>query len=288
MEMATTTDPTRLLCALLGYAGHQVAAHQFASVEKLAPFVDAGWLLPAPAFAPVLCEACEVAHYVEVVSLDGRPHAICMLSGEASEVAQTNQFYRVNELAVASSLALALQLDGEARTVRKIPSLWTLGAGTLGDTRVKFFFTPNFGRLDDATSVLDAAAQQSIAMKSALIVASDHLDLVRLALHRINVIPLRDLAKVGATARFSIDEALLLSKIFPEAIIGRGRGRMPKQRKRILPILDEMAGEGLTIDKSNEIWRIVDERFKHRHPGVASPAKSSILAAIDYWQCHSK
>jgi hypothetical protein len=125
-------------------------------------------------------------------------------------------------------------------------------------------------------------------MKSALIVASDHLDLVRLALHRINVIPLRDIAKVGATARFSVDEALLLSKIFPEAIIGRGRGRMPKQRKRILPILDEMAGEGLTIDKSNEIWRIVDERFKHRHPGVASPAKSSILAAIDYWQCHSK
>jgi hypothetical protein len=286
--MATTTDPTWLLCSLLGCAGHEVAAHQFAPAEDLVPFINAGWLLPVAGPAAVLCEVCDVAHSVEVVNLDGRPPAICMRTGEAFEVAQTAQRYRVEGLAVARSLALALQLDGEARTVSVITSLWTLGTRTLGDTRVKFFLTPDFDRLDSATSMMDAVEQQSGAMKSALIVASDRLDHIRLLARRINIIPLRDIAKVEATARFSIDEALLLTAVVPKAASAQGRGRRAKQRDRTIPILDELDGEGLAVDKSNKTWRIVAERFKHRYPGVASPAKSSILSAIDCWLCRSK
>jgi hypothetical protein len=286
--MATTTDPTWLLCWLLGYAGHEVAAHQFAPAEDLLSFIDAGWLLPVAGPAAVLCEVCDVAHSAQVVNFDGRPQAICMRTGEAFEVAKTAQRYRVEGLAVARSLALALQLEGEVRTVRGITGLWTLGARALGDTRVKFFLTPDFDRLDTATSIVDAAAQQSGAMKSALIVASDRLDHTRLMARRINIIRLRDIAKVGAAGQFLIDEALLLSAVVPEAASARGRGRQARQRRRILPILDELHGEGLAVDKSNKTWRIVAERFKHRYPGVGSPSKSTILYAIDCWLRRSK
>ena len=119
-----------------------------------------------------------------------------------------------------------------------------LGTRTLGDTRVKFFLTPDFDRLDAEKTVVDAAAQQSGAMKSALIIASDRLGHIGLLVRRINIISLRDIAKVEATAQFSIDDATLLSIVVPEATSARRPGRQPEQRDRILPILDELAGEG--------------------------------------------
>ena len=173
--MTTTIDPTRLLCSLLGYAGHEVLAHQFALDEDLAPFIDAGWLSPVANFAAVLCEVCDIAHLCELVGLDGQPQALCMRTGEEFKLGQTTQPYRVEGLAVARSLASALQLDGDARTVRRIANLWTLGTRTLGERRVKFFLTPGFDRLDTATSIVDAAAEQSRTMKSTLIVANDRL-----------------------------------------------------------------------------------------------------------------
>ena len=283
-----TTDPTSLLCSLLSYADHEVAAHQFAPAEDLVPFVDAGWLLPVARPATILCEVCDAAHFVEVVDLDEGPRAVCMRSGEAFEVPETSQYFRVEGSAVARSLALALQLEGEARSVRAVTGLWGLGARTLGDRRVKFFLTPDLDRLDAATSMMDVVAQQSGAMKSALIVASDRLDHIRLLVQRINVIRLRDFAKVEATTQFSIDEALLLSVVVPEAASARGPGRQPEQRERILPILNELDGEGLAVDKSNKTCRTVAERFQERYPNVNPPVRNSIRSAIKRWQGASK
>lgn len=277
------------MCSLLGYAGYEVAAHQFAPAEDLASFIDAGWLLPSVRRAAVPCEVCDVAHSVRVFDLEGRPQAVCIHTGEAFEVTQTTHPYRVEGLAVARSLALALQLDGEVRTVKGVTGLWTLGARTLGDARVKFFLTPDFDRLDTATSMMDAAAQQSAAMKSALIVASDRLDHIRLLDHRIKIIPLRDIPKVGVTtARFSIDEALLLSAAVPEAVSARGPGRQAEQRRRIIPILEELQDQGVAIDASNETCRIVSARFQDRYSGIKLPARNSIRSGINWWLGDSK
>ena len=247
-----------------------------------------GWLLPVVRPSTILCDACDTQHSVDVVDIEGRLQAVCMHSGEVLEVQQAPQRYRVEGLAVARSLAMALHLEGEVRSVRGVAGLWTLGTRTLGDTRVKFLLMPDFDRLDTATTVVGAALKQSSAMRSALIVASDRLDHIRLLARPINIIPLRDIAAVEATAQFSIDEALLLSAVVPEAASARRRGRHPKQRRRIIPILEELQDQGVAIDASNETCRIVAERFKHRYPGIASPAKSSILSAIDCWLCRSK
>ena len=286
--MGTTTDPTWLLCSLLGYAGHEVAAHQFAPAEDWVPFIDAGWLLPVASPAAVLCEVCDVAHSVEVVNLDGRPRAICRRTGEAFEIAQATQSYRVEGLAVARSLAMALHLEGEVRSVRGVSGLWTLGTRTLGDTRIKFLLTPDFDRLDTATTVVDVAVKQSSAMKSVLIVACDRLDHIRLINSRINIIPLRDIANVRATAQISIDEALLLSAVVPEAASTLGAGRPARQRERILHILGELHDEGVAINKSNETCRIVSARFRNRYPDVRVPVRNSIRLAIEGWLRRSK
>jgi hypothetical protein len=93
MEMVPTIDPTTLLCSLLGYAGREVATHQFTSVENLSSFIEAGWLVPTARPSAVLCEVCDVVHSVDVDDLDGRPQAICVRSGEAFDVAPITQLY---------------------------------------------------------------------------------------------------------------------------------------------------------------------------------------------------
>jgi hypothetical protein len=120
-------------------------------------------------------------------------------------------------------------------------------------------------------------------LKSALIVASDRLDHIRLLAQRINIIPLRDIAKVGATAQFSIDEALLLSAVVPEAASARGRGRVADQRDRILPILNDLQLEGVAVAASNEICDMVAKRFKDRYIGVKRPVRTTIGSAIALW-----
>jgi hypothetical protein len=247
-----------------------------------------GWLLPVVRPSTILCDACDTQHSVDVVDIEGRLQAVCMHSGEVLEVQQAPQRYRVEGLAVARSLAMALHLEGEVRSVRAVAGLWTLGTRTLGDTRVKFLLTPDFDRLDTATTVVDAALKQSSAMRSALIVASDRLDHIRLLARPINIIPLRDIAAVGATAQFSIDEALLLSAVVPEAASARGPGRPAEQRDRILPILDDLQREDVAVAASNEICDMVVERFQARYPNVTPPVRNSIRPAIDGWLRRSK
>jgi hypothetical protein len=135
---------------------------------------------------------------------------------------------------------------------------------------------------------VDAALKQSSAMRSALIVASDRLDHIRLLARPINIIPLRDIAAVGATAQFSIDEALLLSAVVPEAASARGPGRPAEQRDRILPILDDLQREDVAVAASNEICDMVVERFQARYPNVTPPVRNSIRPAIDGWLRRSK
>ena len=281
-------DPTSLLCSLFGYAGLDIAAHQFATANDLASFIEAGWLLPVVRPSTIPCDACDTQHSVDVVDIEGRLQAVCIHSGEVLEVQQAPQRYRVEGLAVARSLAMALHLEGEVRSVRGVSGLWTLGTRTLGDTRVKFLLTPDFDRLDTATTVVDVAVKQSSAMKSALIVASDRLDHIRLLPRPINIIPLRDIAAVGATAQFSIDEALLLSAVVPEAASTPGAGRPARQRERILHILGELQDEGVAINESNETCRIVSARFRNRYPDVRVPVRNSIRPAIDGWLRRSK
>ena len=178
-------DPTTLVCSLLTYAGLEVAAHQLATAGELVPFVNSGWLCPVDRPAAVPCQVCDVTHCIDVADLDGRPQAVCMYTGVSFDVTQTDHFYRVDGLAVARALASALQLKGNVRGVKGTVGLWALGTRTLGDTRAKFFLTPEFDRLDTATSIVDAAAQQSGAMKAALIVVNDRLDHVRLLAQQI-------------------------------------------------------------------------------------------------------
>lgn len=281
-------DPTALVCSLLAYAGLDIAAHQLATAEELVPFIDAGWLFPVDRPAAVPCQVCDITHSVNVTDLDGRPQAICIHTSESFEVTQTDQFYRVEALAVARALASALQLEGNVRAVPGTAGLWTLGTRALGDTRVKFFLTPDFDRLDTATSVMDAAAQQSGAMRSALIVANDRLAHTQLLPQRIRIVNLRDIALIGAKAQFSIDEARLLTAIVPEAGSAHGPGRKPDQRDRILPVLDDLQSAGAVIDRSNETCRIVLERFKVCHPNQKLPSKGTIRSAIEEWQGNSQ
>lgn len=281
-------DPTSLVCSLLAYSGLDIAAHQLATAGELVSFIDAGWLFPVDRPSAVPCQVCDITHSVDVTDLDGRPQAICMHTAESFEVMQTDHFYRVDGLAVARSLASALQLEGDVRGVKGTVGLWTLGTRTLGDTRAKFFLTPEFDRLDAATSVMDAAAQQSSAMRSALIVANDHLDHIRLMTQRIKVISLRDIAKVDASAQFSIDEAFVLSIVVPEAVSARGLGRPPRQRDRIFPILNELEHERGGITSANEICNVVAERFQNRYPGTKVPVRNAIRSAINSWLSDSK
>ena len=275
-----THDAFQLLSSLLAYAGEDIAAGQYASTDELEPLVRAGWLLRTGLPSVITCEACEEPHAAELVNRGPNPRALCVRTGDTFDVSTHVALYRVEVGAVAHRLARALQLDGEARDVKAIPTLWRLGTRSLFQTRVMLYFTPHLEQLDLAAAIIEAVAFQSGALRSGLIVASDKLEHIRLLTQRVAVMRLREIASLGADGEFAVNEAELASAVLPDLSRGRSPGAPANQREKILPILDAMLTDGLTIDTSNKTCREVQERFGQLHPSGHVPAKATIISAI--------
>lgn len=281
--MTTKTDPLSLLASYLGYAGHDIAAHQFAPAKDLDLFVRNNWLVPAGYPAALPCEACDEPHSVEVVSKNCPPYGLCLRTGETFPIMDDGKIYRIDAVAVAGSLASSLNLDGTVRQLRGSSCLLAMGGTRIHDTRVNIFFIPGLDRLDAASSVLQAVANQSGSITAALIVASETLDQIHPLAQRNKVILLRDIAQIHADGRFVIDETSLARIILPENALGRRLGAPSRQRDRIIPILDEFAREGGTIDNSNQTCRLVRSRYRELYDD-APPANGTIRSAVRYWR----
>jgi hypothetical protein len=280
--MPMITDPLHLLSELLAYSGHQIAARHFAPAKDLGSLIKAGWLVPTVIPETVLCETCDDAHFVDVVELDGVLSGVCLRTAGTFAVSP-GRLYCVDADTIARSLAEVLCLDGAVQRLRSFERLWRLGGRRLDDTRAIFFFTPDLDRLDLATSVLKAVADQSRATTAALIIASDRIDHVQLIEGRHQVIKLRDIIALDADGRLIVDEAQLLTKLVPDAAKPRAPGRPSMQRDLILPILVKLKAEDVPIDTSNETCRIVQDRFQQEYPLLKAPVINTIKAAIDAW-----
>ncbi|MEM9030161.1 MAG: hypothetical protein AAGC70_17495 [Pseudomonadota bacterium] len=281
------TDSMSLLCSLLAYAGREIATQQFASVSELKPFVDAGWLLPVRRPEVVLCEVCGDAHMADLEQIDREIRGICRRTGETFSVSDIASRYRVDCDAFARALAQALQLDGNARKLRGIDGVWTLGARRLNETRIVFFFTPDLDRFDRAATILEAVAKQSRAASSCLIVAND-IDKVRLARQDTSVVRLQEVAAITSNGNVAINEDDLPAALFPASSTHSSRGRPAHQRDRILEVLNDMDRQGVTIDESNKTCAVVTDLFKTRWEGLKPPAVNTVRAAISIWIDHRR
>lgn len=277
-------DALGLVSSLMVYAGQEIAAAQYAASGELEPLVRAGWIVPRGWPAIVSCEVCNVPHPAELVERGREPRALCMRTGETFEVSEMAALYRIDAGAVAESLSLALKLSGGARHIKGTSNLWRLGDRRLLETRVVFFFTPRLGELDGASTIFDTVAAQSGAARSALIVASDNIDHVRLLNRKVEVLRLRDVAFLAVDGKLEIDEANLAATVLPDLASARSPGAPASQREKILPILDAMLATGLTIDMSNKICRAVQERFRKTYPQDNVPVHTTIRAAIEAWK----
>jgi len=277
-----TTEPLALLEALLSYSGHDVAAHQFASGDRLSPMVKVGWLVPTGVPDALVCKACDDTHLAEVIRIKEETRGLCRRTGETFPVSPASSYHRIDGHAFARLLAEALQLEGDPRLLHGFATVWKLGMRRLEDTRVVFFFTPGLNRVDMANTTLEAVAQQARAMPSVLIVADD-IDRVGV-LRKHRVIRLRDVAAVDADGNLTVNEAQLLFEIVPQTAKPRGPGRPPEQQELVLPLLDELDNEGVKIDASNSTCRAAQDRFIERYPDVNVPARNTVKKAIIVWR----
>ena len=277
------TDAIGFLSTLLKHCGREIDAAEFACVGHLAPLITSGLLVPVGFPKAIPCEVCGEAHTVDVVSIEGRPQGVCRRTGETFTVSPACALYRVDGDAFARSIAKTLELEGDTRLLRGFSAVWRLGARRLDDTLVAFFFTPALDRLDMASTILEAVAQQTRAMRCVLLVASD-IDAVRLLRHRDVVVSLRDVITGDVDGRLSVDEDELIIKIFPQAAKRRPPGRPTRQRDLILPLLDELDAEGVAVDGSNATCSAVRERFKDRYPKAKVPVINTVKSAVAVWR----
>jgi len=277
-----TIDSIGLLASLLRYAGRKVAAHQFAAADELAPLIKAGWLVPAGVPETLLCEVCDDPHTVDVVHFHDKPRGVCRRTADTFPISRLSSLHRVDGAAFARSLARALHLDGDTSVLRGFDIAWKLGARTLNDTRVVFFFTPSLDRIDASTTILDSIAGHSRAMTFCLLVASS-IDKVRLPTRHNVVTRVGDIVAIEPDGHLTVDEAQLLIEVFPGAGRPRARGRPPRQRDLILPLLHELEREGVAIDDSHETCRVVQGRFQKSYPGAKIPVANTMKSAIFAW-----
>ena len=277
-----TTEPLALLEALLTHIGHDVVAHQFASADRLSPIMRAGWLVAKGLPDATLCAVCDDTHMAEVICVNEETFGVCRRTGETFQLSPACSLYRVDSDAFARSLAAALQLEGDTRLLHGFATVWKLGTRRLEDMAIVFFLVPRLDRIDVANTILEAVAQQARANTSVLIIADD-IDAVHVLLKH-HVVRLRDVVAVDENGRLRTDEANLLLKIFPQTPQPQGPGRPPEQQKRVLALLDELAGEGVSIDASNSTCRLVRDRFMKRYPKANAPAKGTVRTAVGVWQ----
>ena len=274
-------DPIWSWSSLYAHTGCQITAHQFASTDRLADFVKAGWLVPVGDSEAVPCEVCDEPHLANVELIDQEVKGVCGRIGEAFSVTRCRSLHLVDGDAFALSPARALELDGPTRKLRGVESVWTLGARRLNETRIAFFSTPALGRIDAATTILGAIADQSRSTPHCLLVADD-IDAVQLIHRKGVVVRLRDIATIEPAGSLIINSAQLLVTIFPDINKPRRRGRPAGQRERILQLLDESANSESLIDGTNESVREWGLKYKKRFKNTC-PAPNTIRTAISIW-----
>lgn len=278
-----TTEPLPLLEALLRHIGQHIFAHQFASADRLSPMMKAGWLVPRGLPDTTVCVVCDDTHMAEVICVnEEETRGVCRRTGETFPLSPTCSLYGVEGDAFVRSLAAALQLEGNTRLLHGFATVWKLGTRRLEDGVIVFFLVLRLDRIDMASTILEAAAQQARAMTSVMIVADD-IDAVDF-LRKHRVVRLRDVVALDEDGKLSADEANLLCQIFPQMPKPKCPGRPPEQQERVLAFLDELADEGATIDTSNSTCRLVRDRFMERYPEANAPAKNTVRTAVGVWQ----